>query len=221
MPIKNYPREKQPREKALSEGISSLEDAELLALFLRTGYKNVDVLSLANLLLSKFKDLNQLSKITINEIKSIQGIGIVKAIEIVALFEMSRRIKNRSIQTISNVKDAINIARQLIPNYFQEHFIILVLSKDNKIIYKKKIISGKEDSVTLSPKIILSEIIKRDGFGFYCFHNHPSNNKNPSDEDVIMTETLIYYCDLFKIIFLGHYILTETSQNKIITSDTI
>ena len=221
MPIRNLPFQLQPREKAFINGISVLNDAELIALFLRTGYKDLSVVGLANLLLARFNNLNQLARATFHEIKKIKGIGSTKAIEIVGLFEIAKRINNRSLVVVQNCNDAINIARQLVPNFFQEHFVIIVLSHNKQIVYQTKLVSGREDSLEISPRLVLAEILKRNGSSFYCFHNHPSGKTTPSSEDITMTETLAYYCDLFGIKLLGHYILTEKAHQRIVIDNKI
>lgn len=215
MPIKNLPLHLRPREKALEVGIDKLSDIELLAIFLRSGTKDLDVLSLSKLLFEKLQSLTSISKASINDITQIKGIGKIKSLELLAIFEVARRINQEKVSYIKNHDQAANIASHKISASNQEVFLLLLLDTQNKLIFQKELFVGQKDLVQIDPKAIISHALKYESRKFYCFHNHPSGDHRPSDADKLFTKRLKYYCDLFDITLLGHIVVSEKGYSLI------
>lgn len=215
MPIKNLPLHLRPREKALEVGIEKLSDIELLALFLRSGTKNFDVLNLSKSLLEKFTSLYLISKASIQDIKQTKGIGKIKSLELSAIFEIAKRINQEQILSIKTNDQAAKIATQKIGSSSQEVFLIILLDKSQNLLFQKELFVGQEDMVQIEPKAIIQYALKYESKKFYCFHNHPSGDHRPSGADKLFTKRLKYYCDLFDIKLLGHIVVSEKGYSLI------
>ncbi|MCK5945946.1 MAG: DNA repair protein RadC [Mycoplasmataceae bacterium] len=210
MPIRDIPLEQRPREKASLFGFESLSDIELLAIFIRTGGKE-SVLSVSYNLISKFGSLNMLSNSSIKELMKVKGIGKVKAIEIKALEEFSKRISNNfNIKTkIKTIDDVVLNSLKHFGDFRQEHFVILSLDRLNNVISWKQLYKGTTSSVLIEPREIVSLLIKEEAEKFFCLHNHPSGNVNPSRADIMLTKRIENHVNLFNIELSGHIIINS------------
>ena len=215
MPIKDMPLEERPREKASLYGLEHLSDAELLAIFVRSG-GNESVLSLSSKLISEFGSLKKLSESNLNDLMKIKGIGKVKALELKALSEFSKRISQRE-----NVLSKINTDEEAVLNFpsrfsefKREQFIILSLDRTNKIVSWKQLYKGTESSVEVEPREVVSILIKEGASKFYCFHNHPSGNVEASDADIFLTKRIENHAAIFNIELLGHIVINENRDYK-------
>lgn len=216
MHIKNLPSHLRPREKALREGIESLSDVELLALFLRHGTKDIDVIDLSKNIIKSFGGLKFLNHVSFHDLTKIKGLGKVKALELKALFEFSKRSSTTQILKIKDHRDATQIAFKQIAHKKNENFLLVLLSFSNVVISSQILYQGTEDKIDIDPKDIISEVLKRGGKKFYCFHNHPSGDTQPSNADKLMTKRLQYYCDLFNIKMIAHIVINEKGDYSIV-----
>ena len=198
-------------------GVKKLTDIELLAIFLRSGSKKEDVLTLSKRIIAKYGNLNNLKYISIKEYMDIPGIGGVKSIELISLFEFSNRINARELEVISSVKDASSIAFSLIGNDLFESFLVIFLDRRNKIIYKEILYRGTENELIIEPKEVIALALKKNASKFYCFHNHPSGDLSASNADRLITNRLLHYSNLFSIKLLAHVIINKNRGFKSIT----
>ncbi len=213
MPIKDLPLSLRPREKALRIGVKNLTDIELLAIFLRSGNKNFDVLDLAKDILKNYQSFKTLSSFNIHDLKKIKGIGIVKAIEIVALFEFSHRLTfEQQLTILNNSQDAAMYAQSILWNINQEQFLVVLLDQKNQIIYHEIMYKGALTFVTIEPYRIIGLALSFKAKKFYCFHNHPSGDPAPSFADRVISKKITNCAKLFKLKMIGHIIVCDKNN---------
>ncbi len=206
MKIKDLPIESQPRERLLRFGVSSLSDAELLAIILQKGTRDENIIDMSNRLLKE-----NLSDLSLEEMKKIKGIGDAKAMQIIALYEFSRRnaAKKDSKVMIRNANDIYNIMKYL-KEEKKEHLFGIYLDSKNQIIGKPELISlGILDASLVHPREILKEAIRKSAKSFILIHNHPSNSTEPSSEDIEITQRMKESGELLDIKLLDHVIIGE------------
>ncbi|MDD4050020.1 MAG: DNA repair protein RadC [Candidatus ainarchaeum sp.] len=210
MRLKDIAPENRPLERLSRDGEKSLSNSELLAIILKTGTKEYNVLDISNQILSKYT-FQDLENISINQLLKIKGIGIVKASQIKAIIELYKRISIKNIKTSEKIyspKTAYEILRHDIENKEQEHLITLFL-KGNEVISKKIITIGTDNQTLVSEKEILKEALKENAQAIIIAHNHPSGECYPSREDKIATTKIKEACKLLEITFLDHLIITN------------
>lgn len=211
--IKQWAAEDRPREKFLKKGISALSDAELIAILLATGTKNLSAVDLAkNILASADNNLHLLGKKNVTDLKKISGIGEAKAISIIAALEIGKRRKPDEIEqkkvTSSNV--VFELFQPLLGDLPHEEFWVLYLSRSNQIKDKEKISLGGTSGTVIDVKIILKYAIEKLASGLILVHNHPSGNVQPSDNDLKITEKIKNAGLFMDIATLDHIIIGDT-----------
>lgn len=157
MNFKTINENKKPREKAIKYGFESLTDNELLAIILRTGTQEKNVLLLSQDIINYFGGIEQLSKVTFKSLLIIKGIGTSKALEIWSCLELAKRIKKIQNQKQYNKiiwpEDVFNLVNIYFQNLTQEHFYLLLLNNQNKLIHQNLLYKGTNDSLKLTSKI--------------------------------------------------------------------
>ncbi len=202
----------RPRERMLKKGVDALSDAELLAVVLQKGTKKNNVVSLSQKILSKYS-LENLQDLGVNQLKSIAGIGEAKALQVLALAEIGKRLNSKRKQKIA-VKKPIDVYEHMkenVKNLKQEHFFVLSLDTKNKIIAEKIIAIGTLNAALLHPREIFKEAIKNSANSVIILHNHPSGDPEPSEEDIKITEDIMKAAELIGINVLDHIIIGDTS----------
>jgi len=209
MKIKDLPLDSRPRERLIKKGPKALSNAELLAILLRQGNKKENVLEVANKLL-KNHDLRSLSRLGANTLKSNLGIGKAKACQIMASFELGRRLARFNGDKKIKIDGAKDIAKLFIPelnNLKKEHFIGIYLDSRKKIIKEEIIFIGTLNSSLVHPREIFKVAIEEGAAAIILIHNHPSADINPSDEDIKITKELMEAGDIMGIEVLDHIII--------------
>lgn len=211
MKFKDWQSDKKPREKAIKYGIETLNNEELLAIFLRTGTKEKDVLTLAKDLITTYQGIENFSTVNFNDLIKIKGVGNSKALEIVACFELAKRIEltNRQFQYLKIVssKDVFNLVKNYYANLSEEHFYLLLLNNQNKLIHQKLLYKGTTDSLKIDVKDILYLAITHKANKIICIHNHPSGDSEPSFADLKITNTIKEQLKIFQITLVDHIII--------------
>lgn len=215
--------EKLPREKILSSGIESLSNAELIALLLRTGTKDRNVLELAEDLLNADCDgIRFLKDASIEELCRIEGIGISKASLIKAAVELGVRISREVPHRykVKNPWDLHNYYMESMRYLKQEVFKTVLLNTKNEIISDIDITVGTLNSSLVHPREVFKYAIKRSANRIILIHNHPSGNTEPSKEDIAITMRLKECGDIIGIEVIDHIIIGDGSyfsfkENKI------
>lgn len=211
MGLKNIPNEDRPRERLIKYGVENLSNEELIAIILKTGSKKNSVKELANNILCKVKDIRELKNMRINNLIDIEGIGKVKAIELLSAIELGRRVyeSNDYNEMISLVepKYIINYFNYLFKDEKQECFYVIYLDSKNKYIDKKMICKGILNKSLVHPRDIFKEAYLLSACSFICIHNHPSGDATPSKEDMEITRHLKEIGNLHGINLIDHIII--------------
>ncbi|WP_027090644.1 RadC family protein [Thomasclavelia saccharogumia] len=209
MKIKNYPQEERPREKAYYYGIESLSNVELLALILRTGNKQESVLELAQRLINEVGGLAYLKDITYHQLVLIKGIKKAKAIEILAVIELTKRL--RQVQGISSVIkepiDGYNLVKDKLMFEQQEKVIILCLNSRLEVMKEKTVFVGSNNISIISGRELFKEALICGSSRIMVIHNHPSGNPTPSPEDIETTKRLYKMAEELEIEVIDHLII--------------
>lgn len=211
MRLKNIPNEDRPRERLIKYGVENLSNEELIAIILKTGSKKNSVKELANNILCKVKDIRELKNMRINNLIDIEGIGKVKAIELLSAIELGRRVyeSNDYKEMISLVepKYIVNYFNYLFKDEKQECFYVIYLDSKNKYIDKKMICKGILNKSLVHPRDIFKEAYLLSACSFICIHNHPSGDATPSKEDMEITRHLKEIGNLHGINLIDHIII--------------
>ena len=221
--IKDMEISERPRERMLKYGHESLSNAELIALILRTGTNKENAVTLANRLLKKFP-LSQLGAKRLSQFQDIKGIGLAKACQLIAAFELGRRCSAMTTHdkiSIRSSKDAVNILAPEMEALDKEHFIILLLDTRHNLIKKERIFIGTLDNSVIHPREIFKPAIIESSSAIIIAHNHPSGDPSPSDDDIDITKKLKQAGKLVGIEILDHVIIGKGSSYSFMDHDMI
>jgi DNA repair protein RadC len=205
----------KPREKALTQGIRSLSNAELLAIIFGSGLPGKSVISMSQEVLASCDNrLSRLSRMSIHEMKkSFKGVGIAKAISLAAAFELGLRTRDEDAALDPQVKcstDIYNIMRVKLERLEYEEFWVLYLSRSNRVIYEECMSKGGVSGTVTDVRLILKRAIELLASGIILVHNHPSGNTHPSPDDNRITAKIKEAASLLDINVLDHLIITPT-----------
>lgn len=213
--IKSWSENDRPREKLMLLGKDALSDAELLSILIRTGTASQNALEVArSVLILGNNNLADLSRLTVEDLSKVYGLGKVKAVTIIAALELGRRRRTAESSNIQKIKasiDAVEIFRPHLADLSHEEFWILLLNRANNIIGKKNISRGGLSGTLVDPKIIFKESIEARASGIILCHNHPSGNNRPSDADIRLTQKIKEGGRHLEISILDHIIIAGSS----------
>lgn len=199
-----------PREKLLKHGAAALTDAELLAIFLRTGTKDVPVMALAESVLMVFGSLRQLLNADIDEFCKIYGLGKTKYIQLQASKEMTKRYLAQQMEFSEMIQApymAIMYFQTELEEEEREVFMVLFLDNQNRLIYKEKMFFGTINQTAVHPREIIKRALKYNAAAIIVAHNHPSGSCLPSESDRSLTKKIEMACELVDIRFVDHIIV--------------
>ena len=225
MKIEEIPRFDRPREKAARYGTETLTDAELLAILINNGHAGFNALDIANELLTMSRGLSRLSSLNQSDLKSVKGINDVKSLQLLSLFTIMERIKNRKIDQEDGPIDVDYINRkysEYLNSLDYEVVVLIVLNRQKKMVFEKTLYIGNDYLVSVSLKEIVKNVILHDGYYFYLVHNHPGGNKAPSPQDVLLTIRLNASVKKLSIFLLDHLIIYDggyTSINEYLSKE--
>ncbi len=210
--IRDVPQRERPRERFLREGPKALSNQELLALLLRTGTKQYSALHVASELLAGYTTLTHLSEASLEEVQHIPGIGVAKAIELMAAIEFGRRLQReqRGDKTIiTSPEDAVEVVADDLKGLQQEHFVALYLNTKNHVIKQKTVFIGSLNASIVHPREVFKEALRTSSAAVICLHNHPSGDPSPSTEDINVTKRLDEAGKILGITLLDHIVVGE------------
>lgn len=211
--IKALAEDDRPREKLAALGRQNLSDAELIAILLGSGSRNESAVQLARRMLSENQNnINDLAKLSINDLRKYKGVGMAKAINIAAAFEIGRRRKDstsaeRSKITSSSI--AYQILMKRLSDLPHEEFWVLLLNRANQVIREEYISKGGISGTVVDVRIICRSAIENNASGVVIAHNHPSGQVLPSEQDKNVTRKLKDALKLFDIALLDHLIIGD------------
>lgn len=211
MKFKNLPDEEKPRERLYLYGAGVLSNEELVMILLKTGTRKFSVKELAFELLSQSGGVRNLKNMTYQKLVQIEGIGHVKAIEILALIELSKRIQEKvTLPDILNCASPSNIIgyfHDLFMDKKQEEFYVLYLDNKKKYLDKKKLFVGSINYSIAHPREIFKNAYLISASFIICIHNHPSGDPTPSKEDINLTKNLNEIGNMHAIYLVDHLII--------------
>lgn len=208
--VKDLPKNERPREKILRYGAESLSNSELLAIILRVGTKDENILKLCDRVISHYGGINGLINSTVGDLKQIKGIGEAKATQILALAELAGRFKSFKSgdeYTVSSPKDIAFYMMNQMKSLKKEYFKLIMLNTKNVIISVKDVSIGNLNSSIVHPREVFIEAIKNSSSSVILCHNHPSGDPSPSKEDILITKRLKECGILLGIDVLDHIII--------------
>ncbi len=213
IPIKSLSEDDRPREKLVSIGRQNLSDAELLAIILGSGSRAETAVQLAQRMLNAHhNDLNRIAKLSVNELKKFKGVGLVKAIEINAAFELGRRRKdaeNNEKPKISSSGDAFRLFAKKLADLPHEEFWMILLNRANSVLKMECISKGGVSGTVVDVRLILKPAIEQLASGIIICHNHPSGNIKPSEQDQQLTKKIKESAKVMDISLLDHLIIGD------------
>lgn len=210
MGIRDWPEGERPREKLLQRGPAALSDAELLAIFLRTGVRGLSAVDLARQLLSKFASFGGLLSASRVDFCAAKGLGEAKYVQLQAVMELARRHLNESL-----VRDNVFTSPQLVKDYLQaqlasrsmEVFVVLFLDTRHRLIAYEEMFQGTIDGASVYPREVVKRALHHNASAIIMGHNHPSGVAEPSGDDVAITARLKKALALIDVRVLDHLVV--------------
>lgn len=212
MSIKDWPDQERPREKLLSQGAGVLSDAELLAIFLRTGIKGRSAVNLSRELVNRFGDLRGVLQASQQDFCQLPGLGETKYAQLQAVLEIGRRYLSVEMQR-GNVLDSPQATRDYLSlklsHLSHEVFACLFLDNQHQMIQFEEMFRGTLDGASVYPREVVKRALELDAKALIFAHNHPSGIAEPSLSDRTLTEKLQEALQLVEIRVLDHFIVGD------------
>ncbi len=204
--IKDVPKQDRPREKLLSRGVDALSNVELLALLLNKGSRKKDVLALAEDILKVLE--KDPENVKVEDLTKIEGVGVVRAVQVVAALALSRRLLVREGTRITSAQQIFHMNMD-IARKKQECVALITVDGAGAFIRRRILASGTADGVLVHPREVFFGAIQDGASGFFVVHNHPSGDLTPSQEDIALTRRLEEASRIMGIAFLDHIIVSR------------
>lgn len=213
--IAQWSEDDQPREKLRDKGPQALSNAELLAILIGSGTPGTSAVELMQKVLSDCgNNLNTLGKMTIHDLMKYKGVGEAKAITILAACELGKRRQQETPEERPDLGTATRIYNHMHPvlqDLDTEEFWLLMMNQNYRLIKKVRIAHGGISEVTVDIRIIIREAVLANATILAVCHNHPSGSLRPSPADDCLTKNIKQACDLMRIKFMDHVIVTDGS----------
>ncbi len=200
----------RPQERLEKHGPAALSDTELLAMLLRSGSKELDVLSLSTRIISEAGSLAGLLTWSESDFKKLNGIGRVKALQLITVMEMARRVlldDKENPPNFTTPKGVYEYFAPLAAGLEVEKFWVLCLNRKNRLIKRIEVTSGTASNSLVHPREVYREAIRLSASGIICAHNHPSGDPSPSSADLQITRVLREAAKTVEIDLLDHVIV--------------
>ena len=213
--IKDMPESERPYEKFQKYGPGALSDAELLAVIIKTGTKTMRSIDVAANILKLGEaqgGLSHICTLSLQELKKIKGIGTVKAIQILCVVELSKRIakSTKGDQLIFDCPELIaSYYMEELRHLKQEHLVLMLLDTKNHLIRDLVISKGTVNSAIMNPREIFIEALRYEAVNIVIVHNHPSGDPTPSSADIHMTKQIAAAGEMLNIHLLDHIIIGD------------
>lgn len=215
--IKDRPASERPRERLIEKGADALGNDELIGILLRTGLKGANVVQVGQELVDRFGSLTALARASVEELKTVRGVGRDKAATLVAAFALARRMA-RELQREAPLLDTPEAVAELMREDSRvrevETFQVLLLNTRRRLIQTAKISDGTLDTILVHPREVFKAAIGAGAAAIILVHNHPSGDPTPSEADIRVTRDLIRAGQLLKIEVLDHLILGRASADR-------
>jgi len=212
MSIKDWPADERPREKLLQRGAGALTDAELLAIFLRTGVVGKTAVDLARELLDEYQGLANLLAADQRRFCTSSGLGPAKYAQLQAVLEMNRRYLREALQrgnVLANPSDTRNFLKARLRGYPYEVFSCLFLDNRHRVIEYEELFRGTIDGASVHPREVVRRAMHHNAAALILAHNHPSGVAEPSQADARITRRLKEALALVDVRLLDHFIVGD------------
>lgn len=223
MKIKDLPIDQKPREKAICYGIENISDGELLALMISSGTKGKSALEIGNELITSYQNLKFLSNETYTNLCKQKGLSTIISLKLAACFEIAKRINNSKElykRKITSSEDIYNLY-SFIGLESNESAYLLLLNKKGMVLKEKKIEGNYKDSVELTAKELINEILISNAEMLVLIHNHPEGSLKPSGGDMFATEQIEGILKSVGAIIYDHIIITNEGYFSFRSNDLI
>lgn len=213
--INQWAEEDRPREKLIAMGAQALSSAELLAILIGSGSTNESAVSLMQRVLNDCgNNLNTLGKMTIQELtaQKYKGMGPAKAVTILAACELGKRRAAEKVEdrpTLNSAQTIYEYMHPIMQDFDTEHAWVLLMNHAFKLISAKQISHGGLTETAVDVRVILKEALLHNATVVAIVHNHPSGNAFPSSFDNQLTQQVKKACDIMRIHFADHVIVTD------------
>ena len=211
MAISDWPAHERPRERLLKDGARALSDAELLAIFLRTGVKGKDAVELARDMVKQFDgSLRALFGASLRDFSAIHGLGTAKFAQLQAVMELARRAAEEQLESgcalncPQSVKEYLRI---IFCSKTHESFFVLFLDVKNRLIGSKEMFRGTLTHTSVYPREVVKEALAQNAASVMLAHNHPSGTPEPSESDLLLTRALVQALALVDVRILDHFVV--------------
>ncbi len=208
--INQWPDSEKPREKLLNRGSTALSDAELLAIFLRTGISGKNVIQLASEIIDHFGNLKTLFSATEGEFCQIKGLGRAKYVQLQACLEMSQRYLAEQISQQDVMKNPTQVKQYVQSKLLgkpNEVFAALFLDNQHQVIAFEELFFGTINSSSVHPRVVIQRSLALNAAAIIVCHNHPSGVAEPSLSDIDITQTLKSALQLVDVRLLDHLVV--------------
>jgi len=223
--ITDWPEDERPREKLAKLGPDQMSVAELLAIVLGGGTKNITAVDLAKTMIKESGGLTHLASANIGDLKEFAGIGDARAITLLATFELARRLESkRKTREKISVRSPKDIAKKYIPlmqNLKHEEFRIIILNNSNFVERDIVVSKGHLTASLVHPREVFKKAIAESAAGIILMHNHPSGNPEPSPDDITITKKLREAGDLMDIPVHDHIIIAGDDYTSFVNRGLI
>ena len=210
MAISHWPENERPREKLILRGASALSDAELLAIFLRTGLPGITAIDLARNLLKEFGGLGPLISSDHATFCKAKGVGTAKYVQLKASIELTRRYLQEQLEgqpvftSPEKVSDYLSVQMR---DYKREVFMMLLLDSKHQLIDTHELFQGTVDAASVHPREVVARALRKNAAAVIVAHNHPSGSAEPSQADIDITRRLKQALNLVEIRLLDHLVI--------------
>ena len=207
--LRDLPEDQRPRERLLARGAQSLHEAELIAILLRVGTRGRSAVTLAHELLQRFHGLAGLVQATCNDIATVPGLGMAKATQLKAAFEIAARYAVQQVQD-DPLDDPRRVYAFLAPqmrHLSQESVRVVLLDTRLRCKGVEELSRGTTDQALVSVKEVFAPAISRRAYGIIIAHNHPAGDPSPSEADIRVTASLASAARLLEVRLLDHMII--------------
>ncbi|MCP2075215.1 UNVERIFIED_ORG: DNA repair protein RadC [Pseudomonas lini] len=212
MSIRDWPAAERPREKLLDQGPASLSDAELLAIFLRTGVSGKSAVDLARHLLHQFGSLRALLEADLRSFRAQLGLGPAKFAQLQAVLEMGRRHLAEDLRRDSVLESPLAVRdylKAMLRHEPHEVFGCLFLDSRHRVLAYESLFHGSIDSASVYPRQVVKRALAHNAAALILCHNHPSGNTEPSQADRVLTDRLQEALELIDVRVLDHFIVGD------------
>ena len=208
--IREIPSEERPRERLQRYGPSALATTELIAIIWRSGTRSQNVLNLAARALAQFGGLTHLARASAEELSQLPGVGPAKAVELLAAFELGRRLVTMQPEERPSVRSPEDISNLLMPEmaaFEQEHLRVVLLDTKHRVAAVREVYVGSLNASPIRVGELYREAVRQGSAAIVIVHNHPSGDPTPSPDDVQVTRDAYRAGQLLDIELLDHIII--------------